>query len=175
MSRLSKFLLVSALVVFALACNMVTQPIDDAQNLAGTAQAFASAMPVETLAAIASQIPVETFEALPSVIPSGIPEIEKYLDPQGTPVSEWNGIPIMSQAIAGQEIDAQTYSFKAFVSVQEAYDFYNQQMVNLGWSQSLGVPASDAGALLVLSKADTVLTVTITAVDDATVVVLVLP
>ncbi len=49
MSRLSKFLLVTLVVVFMLACNLVTQPIKDAQNLAGTAQSLATAMPIQTL------------------------------------------------------------------------------------------------------------------------------
>jgi len=174
MSRLYRFLLVSALVVFALACNLVTRPIDDVQNLAGTAEALASAMPAETLFAVASQIPVETFKALPSVIPSGIPELEKYVDPQGTPAPEWNGIPIMPQAVAGEAVEQNTYSFKANVTVQAAYDFYNEHMAGLGWSLNLGVPASELGGLLVFSKEDAVLTITMTTADDATVVILAL-
>ena len=166
MSRLSKFLFVAALVVFALACNLVTQPINDVQNLAGTAEAIATSMPVETLQALSSAVP--TFEALASAIP----DFGKYFDPQGTPAAEWNGIPIMPQATAGQEFDEKTYSFKANVTVQEVYDFYNQQLVSLGWSQSVSLPATDAGGLLGFSKEDTVLTITVTTVNDATVVLL---
>ncbi len=166
MSRLSKFLFVAALVVFALACNLVTQPINDVQNLAGTAEAIATSMPVETLQALSSAVP--TFEALASAIP----DFGKYFDPQGTPAAEWNGIPIMPQATAGQEFDEKTYSFKAKVTVQEVYDFYNQQLVSLGWSQSVSLPATDAGGLLGFSKEDTVLTITVTTVNDATLVLL---
>jgi len=166
MSRLSKFLFVAALVVFALACNLVTQPINDVQNLAGTAEAIATSMPVETLQALSSAVP--TFEALASAIP----DFGKYFDPQGNPASEWNGIPIMPQATAGQEFDVKTYSFKAKVTVQEVYDFYNQQLVSLGWSQSVSLPATDAGGLLGFSKEDTVLTITVTTVNDATLVLL---
>lgn len=170
MSRLSKFLLVFAVIVFILACNTVTQPISDAQNLAGTAESLASALPVETLKAIGSQIPVETLEALPSVIP----EIENFFDPQGTPVSEWNGIPIMSQATAGQEFNEKTYSFRADVKVQEVYDFYNEKLPGLGWSQSMSMPVTDAGGLLAFSKDESVLTITVTSVDNSTVVLLAL-
>src|SRR6266508_1980499 len=166
MSRLSKFLFVAALVVFALACNLVTQPINDVQNLAGTAEAIATSMPVETLQALSSAVP--TFEALASAIP----DFGKYFDPQGTPAAEWNGIPIMPQATAGQEFDEKTYSFKAKVTVQEVYDFYNQQLVSLGWSQSVSLPATDAGGLLGFSKEDTVLTITVTTLNDATLVLL---
>ena len=175
MSRLSKFLMVFALIIFALACSLVSQPVQDVQNLAGTAEALASSMPAETLAALASQIPIETLQALPSAFPgieTALPDIENFFDPQGTPVSEWNGIPIMSQATAGQEFNANTYSFRASVTVQQAYDFYDEQMISLGWSQSLGMPANDAGGLLLFSKEDALLTITITAMEGSTVVLL---
>ena len=74
MSRVSKILMVSGGVLFVLACNFVTQPVKDVQNLAGTAQSIASAIPIETLqalpSAIASVIPAETLEALPSSAPT---------------------------------------------------------------------------------------------------------
>ena len=175
MSGLSKILLVFALVIFALACNLVSQPVQDVQNLAGTAESLASVMPAETLAALASQIPIETLQALPSAFPgieTALPDIENFFDPQGTPVSEWNGVTIMSQATAGQEFNENTYSFKASVTVQEAFDFYSEQMISLGWSQSISMPASDAGGLLLFSKDDALLTITITAIEGSTVVLL---
>src|SRR5215216_6223535 len=92
MTRLTKFLSLTILVLFILACNTVTQPINEVQNLAGTAESFATAMPIETLKAMASEIPVSTLEALPSAMP----DFEGFFNPEGTPVSEWKGIPIMS-------------------------------------------------------------------------------
>jgi len=168
MSRISKFLLVFALGIFGLACGLVSRPVRDAQNIAGTAQSLASAMPIETLAAMASQIPMETLESLPSAIPN----VEKLFNPQGTPVSEWNGIPIMSQATAGQEFNEKTYSFKANVKVQEVYDFYNEKLASLGWSQSISMPVTDAGGLLAFSKDDAVLTITIASTENSTAVLL---
>jgi hypothetical protein len=170
MSRLSKTLLVFALIIFVLACNFVTKPISDVQNVAGTAESLASALPAETLMALASQVPIETLEALPSAIP----DVGGYFDPQGAPVSDWNGIPIMQQATSGQEFDEKTYSFKASVTVQEAYGFYDEQMNSLGWSNSISIPANDEGAFLGFSKEGTLLTITITAMDDSTIVLLAL-
>src|SRR6266545_702966 len=92
MSRLTKFLSLSIVLLFILACSTVTQPIKDVQNLAGTAESFATAIPVETLKAIGSQIPIETLEALPSAMP----DVQALVNPQGTPVEEWKGIPVMS-------------------------------------------------------------------------------
>lgn len=172
MTRLNKLISITTLVLFILACNFVTQPVRDVQNVAETAQSIASALPVETIQAlasqVASQVPVETLQALPSALP----EIGNFFNPQGTPVAEWNGIPIMSQATAGQEHDSSNYSFKATVTVQEAKDFYDAEMIKLGWAQMLSMPGDTEGALLVFSKDSSVVTITITNVDGSTVVLL---
>ena len=167
MSRLSKFLLVSVLLVFVLACNMITQPIDDVQNLAGTAESIASSMPLETLQSLATSVPVSTLEALP--------DIGEMFDPQGTPVTEWNGIPIMPQATAGQEFaDANTYSFKVGVTVQEVKDYYDAQLPGLGWSSLISLPVEEEGGVLTYSKDSNFLTITISMVEGTAVVVITL-
>jgi hypothetical protein len=169
MTRLTKFLSLSILILFVLACSTVTQPFKDAQNVAGTVQSFATAMPVETLKALASQIPISTLEALPSAMP----EVQAYINPQGTPVSEWKGIPIMPQATAGQEFsDTHTYSFKVDATVKEAQDFYNTQLVNMGWSSLFSMPSNDKGAIQAYQKDNNVLTVTIADVNGSVVVIL---
>ncbi|HXD12137.1 MAG TPA: hypothetical protein VN653_18860 [Anaerolineales bacterium] len=169
MSRLTKFLLVFVLIVFILACNTVTKPFNDAQNVVETAQSFATAMPLETLQSFATNMPVETLQS----ISSAIPNFGDMFNPQGEPVSEWNGIPIMSQATAGQEFtDSKTYSFKANASVKEASDFYTDTLVKLGWSSTMSLPGDNNSAVLVYSKGSNFLTVTITAQGDATLVLL---
>ena len=115
MSRLSKILSLIVLLVFLLACNFVTQPLNDAQNLSQTAQAVASSLPIETLQAAASQIasaiPAETLQALPSAVPtlealaSALPDFGNMFNPQGTPVQDWRGIPILPEATAGAVCD----------------------------------------------------------------------
>ena len=176
MSRLSKFLLISAVVVFVLACNFVTQPIKDAQNLAGTAQSLATAIPIETLQALPSAIPMETLRALPSTVPT----IEALatvfgdvLNPQGTPAQEWKGIPIMPQATAGQEFsENNTYSFKAPVTTKEVQDFYNEKMTALGWKQPFSLPAGAEGGVMAFQKDTSILTITITSSEGSVVVLL---
>ena len=94
-------------------------------------------------------------------------------NPQGTPATEWNGIPIMPQATAGQEFpDANSYSFKAGVTVQEVQDYYNTELTNLGWSSSFSIPGNSEGTVMLFSKDSNGLTITITASDSETVVVL---
>ena len=175
MSRLSKFLMVLGLIVFVLACNFVTQPIQDVQNIAGTAQSLATALPMETLQALASAIPAETLQALPSMAPTleaFATDFGNFFNPQGTPVTEWNGIPIMPQATAGQEFDSTTYSFKAEVTVKEAQDFYTEKLTALGWTQPFSLPGEATGAIMLFSKEDQTLTITITSQEGSTVVLL---
>jgi len=177
MLRLSKFLMVLGLIVFVLACNFVTQPIQDVQNIAGTAQSFATTLPVETLQALASAIPAETLHALPSMAPTLealATAFGDFFNPQGTPVTEWNGIPIMPQATAGQEFDSTTYSFKATATATEAQDFYKEKLSALGWTQPFSLPGEAAGAIMVFQKEDNTLTITITSQEGSTVVILTL-
>ena len=170
MSRISKLISITILVLFVLACNFVTQPIRDAQNVAGTAQSLATALLIETLKALATQIPVETLEA----IPSSLPNFGNYFDPQGTPVEVWKDIPIPPQATAGQEFSESTYSFKADATLEEVQDFYNGRLVDLGWSQTFNVPADANGAIMVFSRGSNILTIAITSTDGSTVVILTL-
>ena len=185
MSRLSKILSLIIVIVFLLACNFVTQPINDAQNLAQTAQAVASSMPVETLqaaaSAIASAIPQETIDAFPSMVPtfealaSSMPDIGNMLDPQGTPVQEWRGIPIMPDAVAGQEFsENNTYSFKANVTAKDVQDFYKQKLTDLGWSQPFDVPFDANGGAMVFRKDQSSLAITVIPSEGSVLVWLVL-
>ena len=168
MSRLTKYLSLSLLILFILACSTVTQPIKDAQNLAGTAQSFATTLPVETLKALATQMPVETLQALSTQIPDF-----ECTNPQGTPVSEWKGIPIMPQATAGQECpDTSSYSFKVDATVKDAQDFYNAQLVNMGWSSSFSMPGNDSIVILAFQKDNDVLTLAITNLNGSVMILL---
>ena len=166
MSRLSKILLFSIVTVFMLACAMVTSPINDVQNTANTAQAFAT----DANALLTQAAPFSTLIANPSLIP----DVEKYFDPQGTPVAEWNGIPIMAQATAGQEHDPANYSFKFTGTAQEAQDFYNDALGKLGWTTLFSLPGNEQGAILAFQKDSNILNLTITSAGGSTVVLLTL-
>jgi hypothetical protein len=180
MSRLSKILSLTLVLIFLLACNFVTQPLNDAQNLAQTAQALATTIPIETLqalpSAIASVIPEETLQALPSAMPSLealATNIGNMFDPQGTPVQEWKGIPIMPQATAGQEFNENSsYSFRFTGTTQEVQDFYNGQLTPLGWSQPFSFPVEAEGGILTFQKENSTLLITITASEGSVVVLL---
>ena len=169
MSRPSKYLLLLTVIVFILACNTVTQPVRDAQEVVETVQSFATAMPLETIQSFATNMPVATLQA----VSSAMPNFGDMFNPQGEPVAEWNGIPVMPQATAGQEFaDTQTYSYKANATVKEAQDFYNDAMGKAGWSPMISMPGDANGALLVFQKDGKLATITVTAQDNAIIVLL---
>jgi hypothetical protein len=181
MSRVSKFLSLGLVVVFLLACSFVTEPFRDAQNLAETAQSVTTLIPLETLQALPSVIPAETLQALPSTVPtlealaSAMPDFGNIFNPEGTPVQEWRGVPVMPQATAGQEFsENNTYSFRANVTVQEVRDFYNEQLSAMGWDQPFTFPMEDAGGLMVFEKDGESLTITVTSAEGSVVVLLLL-
>ena len=164
MSRLSKYLLICTLIVFVLACNAITRPFNDAQDAVETVQSFATAMPLETIQSFATNMPVETLQA----VSSALPNFGDMFNPQGEPVAEWKGIPIMSQAN-----DANNYSFKFSGTAKEASDFYNNNTMNgLGWSPMISMPGDENGALLVFQKDNGILTITVTTTDGNTVVLM---
>jgi len=183
MTRLTKFLSLSILILFILACSTVTRPFNQTKDLAETVQSIGTAMPVQTLQSlatqIATQVPEGTIEALPSMLPSlealgtSMPDIEGFFNPQGTPVSEWNGIPVMPQATAGQEFkDSNTYSYKVDASIQQVQDYYKTELDKLGWKSSFTMPGNDTVAVQMYEKDGSFLTVTITDVNGSVVVLL---
>ncbi|HUH97320.1 MAG TPA: hypothetical protein VLZ89_08190 [Anaerolineales bacterium] len=169
MSRLFKFGLLSTLILFSLACGLITNPLNQAKGLAATAEAIATANPVSTLEALPSSMPLSTLEALPS----SMPELGQYLNPTGKPVSTWNNIPIMTQATAGQEFNKNTYSFKADATAADVQTFYTNQLKALGWSSPFSAQGGGKGGVMVFTRNSNVLTITVASSGSGVVVLLV--
>ncbi len=149
MSNIHRYMLLSILIVTVLACGVISNPISGAQNLASTAEAMASA------------------------IPSGLPDVGKYLNPQGTPVKEWNGIPIMTQATAGEEFSKNTYSYRVpGVQESDVQTFYSDKLKAAGWSSPFSAQGGSAGGLMLFTKDNSILSITITKSDQDLVVLL---
>ena len=71
-----------------------------------------------------------TFSSEPEKIPSTTPTINAKM---GTPIPDWEGIPVMSGAIKG-EIVGFGYIYWINVTVEEVEAFYTEQMDVNGWS-----------------------------------------
>lgn len=52
----------------------------------------------------------------------------------GKPLANWNGIPIMPQAIAGQQANKDTYTFKVPVDSGTIESYYSDKLKSLGWN-----------------------------------------
>ncbi len=149
MRRIFQYTLLAILIGTVLACGIISNPLSGAQNIASTAEALASALP------------------------TGLPDVSKYLNPQGQPVSDWNGIPIMPQASAGEEFSKSTYSFRiSGVDSTAIQSFYNDKLKAAGWSSPFSAQGGSAGGLMLFTKESQVLTITITKSDQDEVVLL---
>ncbi len=148
MSRMFKLLLVAALALFILACGLISNPISDIETVASTAEAFASQMPLATVEALATNLPVQTIEAFPSMFP----DVGNYFDPTGTPVDQWNDIPVMPQATVGDEVGDTTYSYTVPASATAVQAYYNESMPELGWTSSFSLPVSEDGGILAYQR-----------------------
>lgn len=159
MKTVRKTLVVLPILLFILACQAVTRPIDQAKGAAGTAAAIATQAGEFVTQASGLATNVAPFETLmPN--PSAMPELPNNLfDPKSPPLSEWKGIPIMPSASAGDESDGM-YVFRVAATSQEIQDYYNAQLKGLGWDMVFSFPMGDT-AVLTYSKGDQVASVTI--------------
>lgn len=127
-----------SLILGALACSNFMQPTP---TPVPTSTFTFTPSPFPT--ATATQIPTNT--ALP---PTETPDVVLDLVPVGEPDSEWNGIPIMPGAIAG-EGDTGGYRFTIKASRDEIQAFYESELRKLGWTL-LGLGQGDTGAAIMI-------------------------
>ncbi len=160
MSNYRKTLIVVPILIFVLACQAVMRPVEQAQGGVSTAAALATDIgSYATQAAdLATQAaPIATIMANPSLMP-GLPA-GNPLDPQSPPLAEWNGIPIMPAAIAGDEVET-VYSFKVDATAAEIEEYYQKNLDDLGWEKGFSMPM-DVTAILLFTKGNQTLTITI--------------
>jgi hypothetical protein len=104
-----------------------------------------------------------------------MPEAEKFLNPTGTPVSQWNNVPVMPQATAGQEFNKNTYSYKASgITATDVQTFYTDQLKTLGWSSTFSALGGSDNGTMLFTKDTSVLSITVTTSDKDVVVLLLL-
>ena len=87
----------------------------------------------------------------PTLLSTETAQIIARLVPTGQPITEWNGIPVMAGALAGEEKDG-IYRFLMSASRDEIQTFYQHELSQRGWELS-GTKEGDAGALLLIFSA----------------------
>lgn len=152
-------------VPLMLACNFITQPFSQARDTVATAQALATAIPVETLMALPTEMGelMPTLEAGMTAMPD-LGSLGNMFDPSGEPVAEWKGIPVMPQAVAGQEFpDNTSYSYRVPAKLEEVTKFYEDALKLGGWQSMFSMPpANDSAVLIYTGDKGAALTITIT-------------
>jgi hypothetical protein len=143
----------SLLIFLLAACNFPSQSL--------------TVIPTLTLTVPPTFVP--TMTSLPS-LPT--PDAVSSLMPDGQSASEWNGIPIMPGAIAG-EGDEESYVFTIKATPQQVADYYQAELATLGW-QPFGTDNKDASLMLLfMDKDSATLTINIIAKGDDALVLLV--
>ena len=100
---------------------------------------------------------------------TGTPDTVAAVVPEGQPASEWKGIPIMPDAIAG-EGDEESYVFTVKATTQQVQEYYQLELGKLGW-QPLAAGNGDS-SLMFTNNASEALTVSIITKGDEALVIL---
>jgi hypothetical protein len=166
MSRSSKLLAITIVVVCLLACNFLTQPFGGGNKPTEAPQPAGKNTPsVSTDEDSAANTPNAEDIDTPSA--EDIEHVDDMLNPQGTPLKTWKDIPVMPQATAGQEFAKDnTYSFKVKADVEEVYDFYKEKLTALGWDEPYPKPIQGDSANIVFVKGNRTLSVTVVFFKD---------
>lgn len=125
-----------------------------------TATAAETLSPTETIAATATitLTPPPTATSAPTATHTPDPILD--LVPHGTPDTEWNGIPIMAGALAGSG-DLSSYRFTIKATDAEIQAFYQKELKAAGWIMLAAGSNKKGTNLLIFTKGDKTLTVSI--------------
>jgi hypothetical protein len=96
--------------------------------------------------------------------------ISQYFHPVGTPLSSWNGIPVMPTATSGQEFNKNVYSLITPASLDQAAQFYQAKAMSLNLTNQPVTTSAGSGSqathAVVFSSYN--LTIDITSYDNDT-------
>jgi hypothetical protein len=117
-------------------------------------------------------IPILTFTVIPTLARTNTLPPTETSDgaPEGQPASEWNGIPIMPEAIAG-EGDEESYVFTIKATPQQVQEYYQLELGKLGW-HPFATGDGDSSLVFINNTSET-LTISTIAKGDEVLVLLV--
>jgi hypothetical protein len=114
-----------------------------------------------------------SYEVAAIGIPAQAAATAEVILPSGTPVDEWEGIPVMPGAISG-EITADGYLFTTQADVDEVTSFYETELSNLGFELELTADENAGYSKLAFRKGDTTGIIAITPVGGLTAVLIII-
>jgi hypothetical protein len=186
MKAISKIMILAGLVSALVSCNAFAAkptetPVPTATalpTLTPTPAPTDTPVPTATSSPTPTPTPEPTITPTPTEKPTGTPEPQTATPtvaglplPSGTPAASWGGIPVMPGALAGAG-DSTGYSYTIKTSPNAASQYYQREMVKLGWKLfASGQGKTNAVLLIFMKGADTV-TVSILPQSDGLVYVM---
>ena len=119
--------------------------------------------------------PTSTFTAIPISTATSMltnTPLPPSATPEGQSASEWNGIPVMPDAIAGDG-DEESYVFTIKATLQQIQEYYQLELGKLGWQPFAQEDGDSSLTLIFMNDASETLTVSIIAKGDEALVLLV--
>jgi hypothetical protein len=164
MKTISKAILLSVLVIALASCNTFAPQATETPAPTETSVPTLTHTPEPT--ATPTREPTRT--AIP---PTETPSAPVLPMPSGEPLTEWEGIPVMPNAIAGDG-DSQGYSFTVNASAEEIQTFYENELAKLGWTLLTSGQGSTSAILLMFMKDISIVSVSIIPQPDGVMYVL---
>ncbi len=160
MKTIGKAMLLSVLVIVLASCStFAPQPTE-------------TPTPTETSLPTATKTPAPTSTSTKTPVPATeTPSAPELPMPSGKPASEWEGIPIMPNAIAG-EGDSKGYSFTINATPEEIQKFYEKELGKQGWNMFASGQGTTNAILLIFMKDLSTLSVSIIPQSDGIMYVL---
>jgi hypothetical protein len=172
MSNSRKIIIVVPILVFILACGLLSSPIQKVEDTAATAAAFATqagGVVTQVQGMVTDVVPLETLMAVSTTDPNQ--PVGNPFDPKAPPLETWKGIPVMPQATAGEEAEGM-YGYKIDATPEKITSFYVTRLIGDGWVESFSMPYADGMGLMMFTKGSQTLNVTLSEVNGYMLVLL---
>jgi len=160
MKTISKLIALSVFAVGLTSCNTFAPKPTETPTATATSVATLTSTPKPT------NTPTQT-----PVPPTETPAAPELHMPSGKPSSNWNGIPIMPNALTG-EGSSQGYSFTVNSSSDEIQKFYEKELGKLGWNALASGQGSSNSILMIFIKDLSTISVSIIPQPDGVMYVL---
>jgi len=164
MNHRNKIIIIALVILLLIACNTAA-----ALPTATLAPTLTVAPPTATLTptgtATTTPIPTETPEPTPTRTPTPVPTLTPTQGflltvPTGEPQAEWEGIPIMPEAVAGAEIEG-SYAYTVASPAEDIQSYYEIELGKLGWSSFAAGQGEKDTLLLMFMKGIEMITISV--------------
>lgn len=167
MKTIRKAILLTAFVAALISCNVLAPKPREAPTPTDTSLPTSTSTPAPTLTATETPSPISPTETpSSSVLPL----------PSGKPASSWENIPIMPNAIAGEERSSggtKSYTFTVEASAEEIQTFYETELAKLGWNRlAVGQGAEKNTLMIIFTKGSNILSLLVLPQPDGIILVM---